>query len=190
MKKVKQVIEANIALKQKLLDDTQLLAAICEANTLILDAFRGKKKFLLCGNGGSAADAQHLATEFSGRFYKNRPALFAEALHVNTSSLTAISNDFGFDESFARMVESKGSEGDVLMAISTSGNSQNIVRACEKAKELGLKVIGLTGESGGKLVPHCDLMIKVPSKDTPRIQECHILIGHIICEIVELKMFD
>ncbi|MFO8068287.1 MAG: SIS domain-containing protein, partial [Bacteroidales bacterium] len=147
------------------------------------------RKLLLCGNGGSAADAQHLAAEFSGRYYLDRPALNAEALHVNSSFLTAASNDFGFEKAYARMIDAIGENGDVLIAISTSGNSLNILEAINEAKERQIFVIGLTGKTGGKMKNMCDIMINVPSEDTPRIQEAHILIGHIICEMVEKELF-
>ncbi|MCB0834046.1 MAG: SIS domain-containing protein, partial [Bacteroidetes bacterium] len=135
------------------------------------------------------ADAQHIAAELSGRFYLDRKPLFAEALHVNSSFLTAVANDYGFEDVFARMVEAAGRKGDVLVGLSTSGNSENIIRAVEKANQLGMTTIGLTGEGGGKMKSICAHLIDVPSKDTPRIQECHILIGHIICELVEKSIF-
>jgi D-sedoheptulose 7-phosphate isomerase len=155
----------------------------------MIATFRGGGKVLFCGNGGSAADAQHLAAELSGRFYTDRPPLFAEALHVNTSYVTAVANDFGYDEVFARMVEAAGRPGDVLAAFSTSGNSPNILKAVAKAKEQGMTVIGFTGATGGKMASLCDILLNVPSTDTPRIQESHILIGHIVCEMVEREMF-
>jgi len=140
---------------------------------------------LVCGNGGSAADAQHIAAELTGRFFRDRKPLRALALHANTSSLTAIGNDYGYDEVFAREVGAHGREGDVLLAISTSGNSRNILRAIEAAREKRMVVIGLTGESGGKMRDLCDVCLCVPSTSTPRIQECHILVGHSICELLE-----
>lgn len=190
MKKVKQIISASIQVKQAILADEKLMGEICVVNGLLKDRFALGNKLLLCGNGGSASDAQHLAAEFSGRFKLNRATLFAEALHVNSSAMTAIANDFGYDEVYSRMLESKGRKDDVLIAISTSGNSNNIVKAVAKAKELGVTVVGLTGMNKGEMDQHCDHIIKVPSDDTPRIQEAHILIGHIICEIVEKKLFD
>ena len=189
MKKIKQLISANIDVKQKMLNDEQLMSDICEVNALLKDRFSAGNKVLFCGNGGSASDAQHLAAEFSGRFKLNRKSLFAEALHVNSSALTAIANDFGFDQVYSKMIESKGKADDVLIAISTSGNSQNIVNACQKAQAIGMKVVGFTGINTGAMDAHCDILIKIPSDDTPRIQEAHILIGHIICEIVEAKLF-
>ncbi|MGE5383532.1 MAG: SIS domain-containing protein, partial [Omnitrophica WOR_2 bacterium] len=149
---------------------------------------RGNRVYF-CGNGGSAADAQHLAAEFSGRFYYDRPPLDAEALHVNTSYLTAVGNDYSFNEVYARLIKGKGIKGDVLVAISTSGNSANILRAIDEARIIGMTIIGLTGSTGGNMKHACDLLINVPSSDTPRIQESHITIGHIICEIVESSIF-
>jgi D-sedoheptulose 7-phosphate isomerase len=144
---------------------------------------------LLCGNGGSASDAQHIAAELSGRFYTDRPPLYAEALHVNSSYMTAVANDYGYEATYARMIEAAGRKGDVIIGISTSGNSPNVVKAMRKAKELEMLTIGFTGESGGKMKEICDIMICVPSDDTPRIQEAHILIGHIICQLIEEEMF-
>lgn len=190
MKKVKQILENSIAVKQAILSDDEILQAICSINALLGKCFSSGNKLLLCGNGGSASDAQHLACEFSGRFKLNRSALFAEALHVNSSALTAIANDYGYEEVYSRMLESKGAKDDVLIAISTSGNSANVVNAAAKAKELGMTVVGFSGQKEGNMDAHCDILIKVPSDDTPRIQEAHITIGHIICEIVELKLFD
>jgi D-sedoheptulose 7-phosphate isomerase len=152
-------------------------------------AFQSDKKMLFCGNGGSASDAQHIAAELSGRFYTDRPPLYAEALHVNSSFMTAVANDYGYEATYARMVEAAGKEGDVLIGISTSGNSPNVVRAIKKAKEIGMFTVGFTGENGGKMKGNCDVMICIPSEDTPRIQEAHILIGHIICQLIEEEMF-
>jgi D-sedoheptulose 7-phosphate isomerase len=156
---------------------------------LLVKALKAGNRIYFCGNGGSAADAQHLAAELSGRFYKDRLALPAEALHTNTSYLTAVANDYGFDQVYARLIEGIGKPGDILVALSTSGLSPNIVTACKAAKESGLPVVGLTGKNGGNIKPYCDLLIEIPSSDTPRIQECHIMIGHIICELVEEKYF-
>jgi len=146
-------------------------------------------KILLCGNGGSAADAQHIAAELSGKFYKHRAPINAEALHVNPSYVTAVANDLGYHKIYCRAVRAKGIKGDVLIAISTSGNSSNILEAVKKAKEMGLFVIVLSGRDGGQIKEHADLSVLVPSDDTPRIQEAHILIGHIICQKVEEKLF-
>jgi D-sedoheptulose 7-phosphate isomerase len=156
---------------------------------VITEALLAGKKILFCGNGGSAADAQHLAAEFSGRFYKDRKALPAEALHCNTSYLTAVGNDYGLEFVYSRLIEGIGNEGDVLVGISTSGNSLNVINAFATAKDKKMKVIALTGKSGGKMKIKCDILINVPSNDTPRIQESHILIGHIICEKVENNLF-
>lgn len=182
-------IREGIAVKQAILDDDAFLQKIEHAAQAFLATFRSGGKVLFCGNGGSAADAQHLAAELSGRFYKDRPPLYAEALHVNSSYMTAVANDYGYDDVFARMVEAAGRRGDVLSAFSTSGNSPNILKAIEKAKHQGMLVVGFTGASGGKMAGRCDVLLNVPSADTPRIQEAHILIGHIICEIVEREMF-
>lgn len=187
--KIKSVIADNLKIKRILLNDEQLMQTIEEVVKLCVVAFQSKRKVLFCGNGGSAADAQHLAAELSGRFYKDRAPLFAEALHVNSSFLTAVANDHSFEEVFSRMVQAKGQAGDVLIAISTSGNSPNIVRALETAKILNLQTVGFSGESGGKMAGLCDYLIKVPSINTPRIQEAHILIGHIVCELVEESLF-
>jgi D-sedoheptulose 7-phosphate isomerase len=186
---IKQRITQSINVKEEILKNEDLLKTISEVANEIIKAFRKDRKVLLCGNGGSAADAQHIAAELSGRFYKDRKPLFAEALHVNTSFLTAVANDYSFDDVFARAVEGFGREGDILIGISTSGNSPNVVNAIKKAKEKGLITVGLTGKNGGKLKNLVDYLINVPSEDTPRIQEAHILIGHILCEIVESELF-
>ncbi len=156
---------------------------------MIVAALRAGGRIHFCGNGGSAADAQHLAAELSGRFYYDRPPLNAEALHCNGSYLTAVANDYSYDEVYARLLRGTARRGDVLVGISTSGNSANILRAFEAARELGVQTIALTGESGGRMQSLADMLLNVPSNDTPRIQECHILIGHIICELVEREMF-
>jgi D-sedoheptulose 7-phosphate isomerase len=187
--RIKEVFLQSIAVKNLILENEVILGEIKKSVDIIVDAFSNNHRLLFCGNGGSAADAQHLAAEFSGRFYYDRPPLDAEALHVNTSYLTAVGNDYSFDEIYARLVKAKGAKGDVLVALSTSGNSPNILNALQTAHENGLLTIGLTGESGGKMAGLCDLSIKVPSKDTPRIQEAHITIGHIICELVEAIIF-
>jgi len=152
-------------------------------------AFQSDKKMLFCGNGGSASDAQHIAAELSGRFYSDRPPLYAEALHVNSSFMTAVANDYGYEATYARMVEAAGKKGDILVGISTSGNSPNVVKAIQKAKELGMKTVGFTGKNGGNMRDICDIMICAPSDDTPRVQEVHILVGHIICQMIEQEMF-
>ncbi|MEN0003457.1 MAG: D-sedoheptulose 7-phosphate isomerase [Bacteroidota bacterium] len=187
--KIQSVIENSIAIKQSILKDELLLDQVESIIQACVGCFREKGKVLFCGNGGSAADAQHLAGEFSGRFYIDREPLFAEALHVNTSFLTAVANDYSFDEVYARMVRGMGQVGDLLFAMSTSGNSPNVLRAAEDAKNRGMKVIAMTGASGGKLKEQCDWLLNIPSSDTPRIQECHMLLGHIICEEVERRVF-
>lgn len=187
--KISNTISQSIATKQALLADTDLLYTIAKAIETITIAFKNGNKILFCGNGGSAADAQHLAAEFSGRFYKDRHALPAEALHVNTSYLTAVANDYSFDVVYSRMVTGIGIKGDVLIGLSTSGNSNNIINALQAAKEKEMITIGFTGTSGGKMKDICDMLINVPSTDTPRIQEAHILVGHIICEQVEKAYF-
>lgn len=187
---VKEKILASIQVKQMLAENEVLLKAINEAAETCIKCLKDGGKVLFCGNGGSAADAQHLAAELSGRFYKDREPLFAEALHVNTSYLTAVANDYSYDEIYSRMVMSKGRKGDVLIGLSTSGNSKNIVLAFEEAHKRGLINLALTGETGGKMKDFADILINVPSTDTPRIQESHILIGHIICELVENGMFE
>lgn len=188
-KRIIEILKDSVAVKAAVMADEHLLNVIGQATDQMVEAFRNKQKVLFCGNGGSAADAQHLAAEFSGRFYYDRPPLDAEALHVNTSYLTAVGNDYSFDEIYARLVKAKGNKGDILVALSTSGNSPNIIKAIEAAKANGLVSIGLTGETGGAMAGICDLIIRVPSMDTPRIQESHITIGHIICELVEATIF-
>ncbi len=182
-------IQQSIEVKTKILKDSALLKTIETAANRIIDAYRSGGKVLLCGNGGSAADAQHLAAELSGRYYFDRPPLYAEALQVNTSYITAVANDYSYDEIFARYIEGAGRKGDILIGITTSGNSANIVKAVEAAKAKGMHTIGMTGNTGGKLKKSVDILINVPSDDTPRIQEAHIMIGHIICEIVEKTLF-
>jgi D-sedoheptulose 7-phosphate isomerase len=183
-----QIIE-SIETKKRILEDNDLITLIDIVVNVCINAFRAGNKVLFCGNGGSAADAQHLAAEFSGRFYYDRPPLPSEALHVNTSYLTAVGNDYSFDEVYSRILKGSGKKGDVLIAISTSGNSANIIRALQTARESGIVTVGLTGATGGKMKDLCDYLINVPSSDTPRIQESHIMIGHIICELVEAALF-
>jgi len=187
--KISDIIRASIAVKEQLLSD-QMIEKIDAVVSQIVTSYRQDGKVLFCGNGGSAADAQHLAAEFSGRFYLDREPLFAEALHVNTSYLTAVANDYSYDEIYARMTKAMGRQGDVFVGLSTSGNSTNVVRAIEEAKAKGMFVVGMTGEKGGKMASEVDVLINVPSNDTPRIQESHILIGHIICELVESILFN
>jgi D-sedoheptulose 7-phosphate isomerase len=187
---IKDIIAASIAVKNKILADESMIKKIEDCAAVITTAFKNGNKVLLCGNGGSAADAQHLAAEFTGRFYTDRDALPAEALHCNTSYLTAVANDYSYDVVYSRMVQGIGKKGDVLMGFSTSGNSKNIVAALETAKEKGMHTIGFTGENGGKMKSISDHLFNVPSADTPRIQESHILIGHIICQLVEEQYFS
>lgn len=187
--KIKNIIKESISVKEAILSDETLLSAIETASSAIITAFRNGGKVLFCGNGGSAADAQHLAAELSGRFYYDRPALEAEALHVNTSYLTAVGNDYSFDQIYSRILSASGKTGDVLVGISTSGNSKNVIEAQKVAKEKGMYVISLTGATGGKMKELSDCLINVPSELTPRIQESHIMIGHIICQIVEEELF-
>lgn len=187
--KASSIIEDSINVKRKILQDVELLLRIQRSAQVMASAFEQDKKVLFCGNGGSAADAQHIAAELSGRFKKERRALYAEALHVNSSYLTAVGNDYGFDAVYSRMVEAAGRTGDVLVAISTSGNSQNVLKAIETARKQGMVIIGMSGENGGKMQNLCDFLINVPSESTPRIQEAHITIGHIWCEIIEEILF-
>ena len=187
--KIKSIIQNSISIKQRLLDDELIISSIQKITDEIIACYKSGGKVLFCGNGGSAADAQHLAAEFSGKFYFDREPLNAEALHVNTSYLTAVGNDYSFEEVYARIVKAKGNKGDVLVAISTSGNSNNIVKAIQQANERGMNTIGFTGESGGKIKDLCKHLIQIPSTDTPRIQESHIMVGHIICELVEESLF-
>lgn len=190
MKLIQKIIAESIEAKQALLDNEEIISGMCTLNERIVNSLKDGKKLLLCGNGGSAADAEHIAGELSGRFKMDRKALFAEALHVNGPAITAIANDYGYDQIYARMVESKGSKGDILMAYSTSGNSTNVVNALIKAKSIGMHTIGFTGSNPGAMDQYCDYLIKVPSTNVPRIQEMHLLLGHATCEIVELKIFD
>lgn len=185
---IEKRIEESIQVKQRILQDKVFLEKIAAAAALLSETFAAGGKVLFCGNGGSAADAQHIAAELSGRFYRDRKPLFAEALHVNSSYLTAVGNDYGFDFVYSRMVEAAGRQDDVLVAISTSGNSPNILKAVETAEKIGMKIIGFTGQTGGKLAARCQILLNVPSDDTPRIQESHILVGHILCEIVENQL--
>lgn len=186
---IKKRIEESIAVKQQIMHNEQLLYIINAVIQEMFKTFQKGGKVLFCGNGGSAADAQHLAAELSGRFYSDRDPLFAEALHVNTSYLTAVANDYSYEEVYSRLVKAKGRRGDMLIGISTSGNSSNIIKAIETAGTQELITVGMTGESGGKMKKICKYLINVPSADTPRIQECHILIGHILCEITESLLF-
>ena len=186
---IRNIIQASVDTKQQLLADPTLIQAIETVTTLVAQAFAAGNKVLFCGNGGSAADAQHLAAEFSGRFYTDRDPLPSEALHCNSSYMTAVANDYGYDVVYSRIIKGTGKPGDVLVALSTSGNSVNIINAIEQAKKVGMITVGLTGETGGKMKTMCDHLINVPSNDTPRIQESHIMVGHIICQLVEQELF-
>jgi D-sedoheptulose 7-phosphate isomerase len=186
---IKKIINASIAVKQKLLLDETMLKTTNDVVNTIVKSFKAGNRVYFAGNGGSAADAQHLAAEFSGRFYTDRLALPAEALHCNTSYLTAVANDYSFDEVYARLIRGIAHPGDVLVGLSTSGNSGNIIKAFEAARQKKVITIGFTGETGGKLKPLSDFLFNIPSTDTPRIQEAHILLGHIVCELVEREFF-
>ena len=188
--KIKSIIEASVDVKSKILANKELLDVIENVTSAITQSFRNGNKVLFCGNGGSAADAQHLAAEFSGRFYTDRDALPSEALHCNTSYITAVANDYSYDVIYSRIVKGTGKPGDVLVGLSTSGNSTNIVKAMEVAKQIGMITVSLTGATGGKLREISEYLINVPSTDTPRIQEAHIMIGHILCELVEKNLFE
>lgn len=187
--RIKQIIQASIDVKTNLLADADMLRRVADVAVAITRAFKQGNRAYFCGNGGSAADAQHLAAELSGRFYLDRHALPAEALHTNTSYFTAVANDYSYDVVYERLVQGIMQKGDVLLGFSTSGNSVNIVRAFEAAKEKGVITVGFTGQTGGILQTESDYLFNIPSTDTPRIQEAHILIGHIICELVEEQYF-
>jgi len=187
--RINKCIKSSVENYTRVLQDDVLQEKIQKIAIKSIAVFRDNKKILLCGNGGSASDAQHIAAELSGRFYADRPPLYSEALHVNSSYMTAVANDYGYEATYARMVEAAGRKGDILIGISTSGNSSNVVRAMQKAKELGMFAVGFTGKDGGKMKDICDIMIQVPSIDIPRIQEAHILIGHILCQLIEEEMF-
>lgn len=186
---IKSKIQNSISLKTSLLSNTEILNAVNASVNEIINSYKIGGKVLWCGNGGSAADAQHLAAELSGRFYYDRPPLFSEALHVNTSYITAVANDYSYDIIYSRLVEAMGKKGDVLIGLSTAGNSANVIKALEKARQMGIVTVGLTGQTGGKMKDLCDHLINIPSTDTPRIQECHMLLGHTICEMVEMQVF-
>lgn len=186
---ITRIIAESVSVKQQMLADEALINQISQIAAMATEVFRKGGKLLFCGNGGSAADAQHIAAELSGRFRFDRPPLFAEALHVNSSYMTAVSNDYGFEKAYARLVQAMGRKGDMLVALSTSGNSPNIVEAIKAAKQTEMITIGLSGSTGGSLRDLCDTTICVPSEITARIQEAHIMIGHILCEIIENDLF-
>ena len=186
---IKETIQASINAKEKILHDEILLGEIEKAARKMAEVFQQNQKVLLCGNGGSAADAQHIAAELTGKFYHDREPLHAEALHVNTSYLTAVANDYSFEDVYSRMVEAAGREGDILIGYSTSGNSENILRAMEVGKSKGMHTIAFTGKTGGRLRELAGFLINIPEEDTARIQEAHGLIGHILCQWVEEALF-
>ena len=189
IQQIKTIIEGSVQVKQALLNNHDLVTEIEKIVHAITDAFKKGNAVYFAGNGGSAADAQHLSAEFSGRFYKDRKALPSDALHCNSSYLTAVANDYSYDVIYARLLEGLAKPGDVLVGISTSGNSGNIVKAFEMAKSIGVVTVGFTGAEGGKMKPLSDFLINIPSTTTPTIQESHILVGHIICELVEENIF-
>jgi D-sedoheptulose 7-phosphate isomerase len=186
---IKSRIQASIDLKTSLLSNDAILNNVQNIVNDIATCYKNDGKVLWAGNGGSAADAQHLAAELSGRFYYDRPPLFSEALHVNTSYTTAVANDYSYDVIFSRLTQAMGRKGDVLIGLSTSGNSTNVIKALEVANEIGMVTIAFTGETGGKMKDSAKYLINIPSKDTPRIQECHMILGHTICELVEIALF-
>jgi D-sedoheptulose 7-phosphate isomerase len=189
-KKIEDIIRESVAVKTKVLNDPALIGRVVEIVDLIVRRFREGRHLYFCGNGGSAADAQHLAAEFSGRFYIDRDALPSEALHCNTSYMTAVANDYSYDVIYSRLIKGIGKHDDILVGMSTSGNSANILKAFQTAREKGITTIGMTGEGGGKLAALSDHLIAIPSRNTPRIQEAHMLLGHIICQLVEEKYFN
>ena len=186
---IQKAIQNSISVKQQILQDAELLNRVALTVSQMVKTLKNGGKIHFCGNGGSAADAQHLAAELSGRFYFDREPLNAEALHCNTSYLTAVANDYGYDEVYARLLKGTAHNGDLLVALSTSGNSANILKTCKLASEMGVFVIGMTGASGGDLKKYSNILLNVPSSDTPRIQEAHIVLGHILCEHVEKEIF-
>ncbi len=186
---IEHCITESIGVKRRMLEDFHIIDTIEEVSLQAAEILKNKGRVLLCGNGGSAADAQHIAAELSGRFMMEREPLDAEALHVNTSYLTAVADDYSYNDVYSRLVKAKGRQDDMLIAFSTSGNSQNIINAIEAAKEIGMVAVGLTGESGGKMRDVVDYLINVPSSETPRIQEAHIMVGHIFCKLIEEKLF-
>lgn len=187
---IKNILQDSIDVKQALLNDALQLQVLEKATEAIVKAYQNGNKVLLCGNGGSAADAQHIAAELSGRFFLNRKPLFAEALHVNTSYLTSTANDYGYEQVYSRLIEAMAQEGDVLCAFSTSGNSANMVEAVKMAQAKKMMVIGFTGNKAGTMNNYCNIVLQVSSANTPRIQEVHITAGHIICELVEKTLFS
>lgn len=188
--RIKDILQASIQTKQAVLNDAQLIEDIDNVVWITARALETGRKLFFCGNGGSASDAQHLAAEFVGRFYKDRAPLPAQVLHANSSAMTAIANDYGYEEVFARVLRAEAKRGDILFALSTSGNSPNVINALKAARHRGVVTVGLTGKAGGAMSDYCDYILKVPSTDTPRIQEVHITLGHIICALVEEQLFS
>jgi D-sedoheptulose 7-phosphate isomerase len=186
---IQSKLQSSIDLKTQLLSNDHILQAIVDISNDIIHCYKNKGKVFWCGNGGSAADAQHLSAELTGRFYFDRAPLFSEALHVNTSYITAVANDYSYDQVYSRLIKGFGSKGDVLIGLSTSGNSGNVVEAFKAANDLGLTTVAFTGQTGGKMKDLVKYLVNIPSTDTPRIQECHMLLGHTICEIVESQLF-
>src|SRR6266481_3117098 len=186
---VSNLIEASIATEKAMLDDAQIVATIAKVCELLVNALSQGNKILLAGNGGSAADAQHLAAELVGRLSFDRPGLAAVALTTDTSALTGIGNDYGFERLFSRQVEAVGRPGDVFFGISTSGRSPNVLNALRVCRDLSIVTVGLTGQHGGEMPPLCDHCFRIPSTETPKIQECHIVVGHILFALVERAMF-
>ena len=189
-KQISDILNDSFNNLQKIINDKGLTAEIEIVTTKIIQAFKDGNKLLLCGNGGSASDAQHIAAELSGRFIKERKPLYAEALHVNSSYMTAVSNDYGFESTYSRMLEAIGKKGDVLIALSTSGNSESVISAVKMANSLGMLSVGMSGAMGGKIKDLCQHNIIIPSSNTARVQEAHILVGHIFCQIIEEQLFD
>ena len=189
-KQISDILNDSFNNLQKIINDKGLTSEIEIVTTKIIQAFKDGNKLLLCGNGGSASDAQHIAAELSGRFIKERKPLYAEALHVNSSYMTAVSNDYGFESTYSRMLEAIGKKGDVLIALSTSGNSENVINAVKMANSLGMLSVGMSGAMGGEIKDLCQHNIIIPSSNTARVQEAHILVGHIFCQIIEEQLFD
>lgn len=182
---IKEYINSSLETKQKILDDNEILQKVEKISKLIVNALQNDNKILFVGNGGSASDCDHLATEFVSKFYKDRHAFNAISLTSNNALITALSNDFGYDNAFSRQIEAIGKKGDVLIALSTSGNSKNIIQSINVANEMELTTIGLTGQKECQMDNICNILVKIPSQETPIIQECQMTLGHLICKIVE-----
>ena len=188
--KIIDLINESIRNFSNISNDEHMISLIEQISDIIITALNNENKLLLCGNGGSAADAQHIAAELSGRFEMDRKALNAQALHVNSSYLTAVANDYGFEDVYSRMIEASAKSGDVLIALSTSGNSKNVINAIKKANQMQMVTIGFSGNDGGNMKDLCKYNLIIPSDNTARIQEAHILVGHIICKLIEQKIFS